>query len=811
MKGGFALGIWWLLGSLGILLGWAWLDGQWAVPEPQQDITSSVSLDQQFYVLAPALLSAGSTNLDWQHLSTATGDLPLPSASTQQVLTLVLDVDQDGDNDFVIGARRTPGPALVWYRRDADGWTRQVIATEALQLEAGGAFHDVDGDGDLDVAAGTNNQDNNIWWWENPYPNYGSDWTRRVIKDGGANKHHDIMFGNFDDDPGAELVFWNQGAAQLAIVNVPADPKSTQPWPGVTVVWAAPSGQYEGLAQADVDGDGRSDIIGGGRWFKRVGNGFTPHLIEDTPYARVAAAQIVPGGRPEIVQVPGDGDGPARWFQWNGTAWVGQTLPIGPVIHGHSLDIGDINGDTHLDLLIGEQRALGGDAPENSDARLMALYGDGQGLFNVQEVALGYGNHESRLADLDDDGDLDILGKPFLWDTPRLDIWLNGLNDEPPLCESLEPWTTHLIDDDRPARAVFVAAADLDGDGQPDVVSGAWWYRNPGAPDGVWSRSAIGAPLDQMAVVADLDGDGDNDILGTVHSGPQPQHGQAFVWARNDGAGNFTVSGVVATGSGDFLQGAVVGDFGEGRQVALSWHNGGDGIEALTVPADPAGGPWPLEVLAPVSKEEALSAGDIDGDGDSDLLLGKVWLENGPNGWEEHTLFNANYPADRNRLADMDGDGDLDGVIGFEGISVARQVAWYEQPDDPTALWAEHVIGTVVGPQSLDVGDLDGDGDVDVVVGEHNLANPSSGRVLVFENRNGSWQQHLVAIGHEHHDGTQLVDIDDDGDQDIVSIGWSHGNVLLYESEACGEPDRTATPTATAMPTVASPIMRRSE
>ena len=68
VKGGFALGIWWLLGSLGILLGWAWLDGQWAVPEPQQDITSSVSLDQQFYVLAPALLSAGSTNLDWQHL-----------------------------------------------------------------------------------------------------------------------------------------------------------------------------------------------------------------------------------------------------------------------------------------------------------------------------------------------------------------------------------------------------------------------------------------------------------------------------------------------------------------------------------------------------------------------------------------------------------------------------------------------------------------------------------------------------------------------------------------------------------------------
>jgi hypothetical protein len=46
------------------------------------------------------------------------------------------------------------------------------------------------------------------------------------------NKHHDMMFGNFDDDPGAEFVFWNQGASQLSIVNVPADPRGTQPLAG---------------------------------------------------------------------------------------------------------------------------------------------------------------------------------------------------------------------------------------------------------------------------------------------------------------------------------------------------------------------------------------------------------------------------------------------------------------------------------------------------------------------------------------------------------------------------------------------------
>ena len=89
VKGGFALGIWWLLGSLGILLGWAWLD-EHQVARELQPFAPPASLDTQYFALAPALLSGASTHIDWQHLSTATGDLPLPSASTQQVLTLSL-------------------------------------------------------------------------------------------------------------------------------------------------------------------------------------------------------------------------------------------------------------------------------------------------------------------------------------------------------------------------------------------------------------------------------------------------------------------------------------------------------------------------------------------------------------------------------------------------------------------------------------------------------------------------------------------------------------------------------------------------
>jgi hypothetical protein len=61
--------------------------------------------------------------------------------------------------------------------------------------------------------------------------------------------------------------------------------------------------------------------------------------------------------------------------------------------------------------------------------------------------------------------------------------------------------------------------------------------------------------------------------------------------------------------------------------------------------------------------------------------------------------------------------------------------------------------------------------------------------LYVFENANGqgtNWNTHTVYTGDEHHDGAQVVDIDGDGDLDIISIGWDHDRVLLYEQLGCG-------------------------
>ena len=82
--------------------------------------------------------------------------------------------------------------------------------------------------------------------------------------------------------------------------------------------------------------------------------------------------------------------------------------------------------------------------------------------------------------------------------------------------------------------------------------------------------------------------------------------------------------------------------------------------------------------------------------------------------------LNENLP-DRNSVADINKDGKLDVVVGYQAISKPGSIAWYEQGSEPGQLWKEHKIGTAIGPMSLSVGDLDHDEDLDIIIGEHNL------------------------------------------------------------------------------------------
>ena len=356
----------------------------------------------------------------WVHLSNQKGDLPLADVG-RQAASLILDIDKDGVNDFVIAGWRDE-TSMVWFRRTAAGWKRHIIDDRKSHIEAGGTYWDIDGDGDLDILQGGSWATNEVWWWENPYPNYDPEtpWNRYTIKDSGSKQHHDQIFGDFDGDGEAELVFWNQRAQKLLIADIPDDPKVKKNW-SFTEIWSWPKAfKYEGFAKADVDLDGKIDLIGGGMWFKHEGDKtFTANVV-DQKYgmSRSAVGDFIKGGRPEIVLNSGDGVGPLNLYEYKTGEWIKHVL-IEKIDHGHTLQVGDINGDGNLDIYAAEMYRPG----SGDKCRQYVLYGDGKGQFKTQIVSRGIGTHEGRI------GDLDILQKDFQ-EHQRVDVWLNNGTNE---------------------------------------------------------------------------------------------------------------------------------------------------------------------------------------------------------------------------------------------------------------------------------------------------------------------------------------------------------------------------------------------
>ncbi|MCH8216744.1 MAG: VCBS repeat-containing protein [Planctomycetes bacterium] len=725
--------------------------------------------------LCLACCSVTEARVQWKRVT-----LPGPNGGNQQTACVVADLDKDGVMDFVV-TERTKTPSVVWYKYTGSTWDKKVIDASRLKTEAGGTTFDIDRDGDIDVIFGQDASGNKIWWWENPYPDFDRPWTRREIKNSGGSKHHDQIIGDFDGDGQMEFVTWNQQDKKLLLYEIPEHPRDSGPWQGTVIYTWTTGREREGfpIKPMDIDLDGKVDILGGGRWFKHQGGTlYQEHVIDQAmTFTQCTVGQLVEGGRPEVVFSPGDMDGVAKWYEWNGATWIAH--PLRYVIHGHTCEVGDLDNDGHLDIMIGDM----GQPGAGDNAKTYVWYGNGRGTFQETVASHGQGIHEGQLADLDGDGDVDILMKPYNHHAPRVDILLN--QGATPV--NLGTWKRHLIDD-LPDRAMFIQAADLDADGRKDLIAGGWWWRQPANFTDPWERHTIGAPLRNMAAVHDFDLDGHPDILGT--EGVGAAENTSFVWARNDGKGQFTIHrNIQYTGGGDFLQGCTVARLGKDLQVALSWHRDGGGIHALKVPANPAKTPWTSALLSTTVSSppqgEDLDHGDIDRDGDLDLLLGDQWLRNDGGKWTTHRMGRITQgEPDRVDLVDVNGDGRLDAVVALEK---GTDVWWFEAPADPTGAWIQHKLGEIAGQGfSMDTGDFDNDGDPDVVIGEHR--GMSENRVVLFENkgRGAHWQQHVIDRGPkdqiDHHDGTQAVDLDDDGDLDIISIGWYNPKVWVFEN-----------------------------
>jgi len=441
----------------------------------------------------------------------------------------------------------------------------------------------------------------------------------------------------------------------------------------------------------------------------------------------------------------------------------------------------------------------------NDDGQMVGLVGADNPFDGID---LGDGNASPTFLDVDGDGDMDaVIGKE---------------GGDIVYYENVDGVFTDRADAENPFDAINVTEnaaptfADLDGDGDMDLFVGnkegvIQYYENDG---GVWTANPGANPVagikvtqeDSAPVFADIDDDGDLDLWSG--QGKNALDGQKgfLSYYENDGASNFTFVNDNQLGitriAGDINPGAVDAD-GDGDMDAF--FGLGDGKidyfrndEGTFVQQDSANNPLNDGVFA-TTAIAAPAFADLDNDGDDDAYIGTydeniVFLENDGGVFTRNDADNpfAGIDPGTNEsvaFADYDNDGDLDAFVGLKDGSVKyyRNDGTADAPVFVEAAGDNPFDGVdftnTIQPNfvtTVSLGDLDGDGDVDALVGQ------SIGTVRYFANEDGVLTERedlnpLSGYDFGRAAAVDLSDIDGDGDADLL-LSHSHGGTYYFEN-----------------------------
>ncbi len=376
----------------------------------------------------------------------------------------------------------------------------------------------------------------------------------------------------------------------------------------------------------------------------------------------------------------------------------------------------------------------------------------------------GVNNPKPSLVDFNRDGLVDLM----LGDTEgRLGYFRNTGTPQAP---HFVPVVERLGGIDIATWHVF---ADIDNDNDLDLfcdsrTAGIAFYRNDGGPDSLpvftlvdAAYAGIETGVNSTPALADLDADGDLDFfLGAVTG--------ALEFYRNDGTATNASFSLI-----DNFYDSVLA-FPGGGKAALDPNHGFSSIYFV----------------------------DLDNDLDLDLFWGDIFNSNmyyfendGSPGtsdliWATETfLLEPTKGFNHPRLADLDDDGDPDMILGvanaadLDNLHLLRNLGTVDQPfftTESTALLSMIDVGSYSQPAP---GDIDGDGDLDLLVGG------GDGRIQLFECTGSpavpSYERvtdFLAGIDVGLNAAPALVDWDADGDLDLL-IGTSAGRIQYWRND----------------------------
>jgi MYXO-CTERM domain-containing protein len=712
------------------------------------------------------------------------------------------DVNGDGFGDVIVGANAfdngepSEGRAFV-YLGSASGlatataWTAESNQADAQFGQSVASAGDVNGDGFGDVIVGA-------WRFSNGELNEGrafvylgsasglataAAWTaesnkagasfgRSVASAGDVNGdgYGDVIVGadTFDNgEPSEGRAFVYLGAASgLA----------------TATAWTAESNQaftYFGHSVAsagDVNGDGFGDVIVGAYFFD---NGQT--------------------GEGRAFVYLGSASGLSMAAAW--TAESNQAFAY----FGFSVaSAGDVNGDGYGDVIVGASFFSDG---ETEEGRAFVYLGSASGLSTAaawtaesNQANAHFGQSVASAGDVNGDGFGDVIVEARLFDNGETDegrafVYLGAASG----LSTAAAWTA----ESNQTSALFgwsvASAGDVNGDGFGDVIVGAPGFDNGEVNEGrafVYLGSASGlstaapwaAESNQtsalfgysVASAGDVNGDGYGDVIvgASFFSDGETNEGRAFVylgsasglstaaaWTAESNQANAFFGWPVASagdvngdGYGDVIVGAQNFDNGEtdeGRAfVYLGSDTGLATAAAWTAESNQAGAAFGISVA---------SAGDVNGDGFGDVIVGAWLFDNGetdegrafvylgaasglstPAAWTaESNQPSASFGQSAASAGDVNGDGYGDVIVGARsfdnGETNEGQAFVYVGSASGLSLAAawtaeSNQVAADFGISVASAGDVNGDGFGDVIVGASNFSNGqgSEGRAFVY-------------------------------------------------------------------------------